>query len=116
MRGMRYKERLFHFELKSLDERRRRGDLIQFHKIFNKFDGINWLHPPKSKVIMAPAAEFRGHPFKVSKTRGLKFAARFNFLNNRIVNDWNHSLDEEIFQARSTNHFKNLIDRRVFKI
>ncbi len=65
------------------------------------------------EVVSLWAAVVRG---EISKTGGMKCAARFNFLSNRIVNDWNHPLDVEMVQVKSTNHFKNLIDRRVFKI
>ncbi|CAF1076571.1 unnamed protein product, partial [Brachionus calyciflorus] len=47
LQNKRYEERLRILGITSLEERRTRGDLIQFFKIENSMNKINWFHPIK---------------------------------------------------------------------
>ncbi len=60
---MKYEERLKVLELQKLEQRRERGDLIQFFKFNNKMDEINWTKPLKkmgATMTTGPAFGLRG--------------------------------------------------------
>jgi hypothetical protein len=118
LKGMRYEERLHHFDFQTLKDRRRRGDLIEFYKIVHKLDGVNWFNPPRetfSRRSDGPASNLRGHSLKFAKVGAVNCNTRDKFFSNRVLDDWN-KLDEETVRSLSTNSFKNSIDSRFFKI
>ncbi len=78
-KGLRYPQRLERFNLQSLEEHRKSGDLIQFQKIVDGLDSLNWYHPPRksgSNAADTPASNLRGHSRKNFKVGGLKSTAR----------------------------------------
>jgi ribonuclease P/MRP protein subunit RPP40 len=112
-KGLRYPERLRLFKLQTLEDRRRRGYLIQFFKIIHKLDGVSSYHPQTqrhSARVEGPAGNLRGHSLMFSKVGNLKCSARINFLSNRVISDWN-GLNELAVRATSVNNLKNQIDK-----
>ncbi len=58
-KGMRYEERLKVFQLQKLEQRREKGDLIQFFKLNKKMDEINWTKPiNKMRATMTTGPAF----------------------------------------------------------
>ena len=106
LRGYSYEERLKKMDLLSLENRRRRGDLIQMLRYFKGYDIINFYRPPE---IMDNERKTRGHNLKIRKqlTTNMK---RYNFFTNRVVNDWN-DLEQDAIDSSTVNQFKNKIDK-----
>ncbi len=74
---MRYSDRLTHFKLRSLKERRKIGDLsfIRDDLIFDGVDRVISFHPLVKTIagtVEAPAAILRGHSNKFMKVGSLK--------------------------------------------
>ena len=109
MRGLDYGQRLKKLKLPSLEFRRLRGDLIECYKILhNIYDPLT-----TNSLLTNSSLTTRAHDFKLVKGRvnGRKFQ---HFFTNRIVNVWNR-LPNEVVNAKSTNSFKNLIDKTLNK-
>ena len=112
IRNLSYEERLKKLDLQSLEERRVRGDLIQYFKLYKGFNRINWFHtlvPQHSLSMDGPAGGIRGGKHRLTK-QVTKLDSRANFLSNRIVNEWN-KLPSEVIEAISINQFKNRLDK-----
>ena len=100
-----YQDRLKRLKLCSMEERVRRGDLIETYKILT------------GKVRLDPAHFFerdqnqrtRGHHLKLKK-KHVNTQARAKFFSNRVVSLWN-DLPEEVVLAETTNCFKSRLDR-----
>ena len=102
-----YEERLKVTGLMTLEDRRKRGDMIEvfkFLKGINKSDSGQWFHITNN-------VRTRGHRLKLVKNRS-KLDIRKNFFSQRVVNDWN-SLPETVVDAESINSFKNRYDKFV---
>ena len=99
--------------LPSLEDRRRRGDLIQMFKLVKNIDLIDLHNPIK---FFNSDGRTRGHNLKilrdiVNKQNNCKFnTIRHNFFTNRVANDWN-DLTQEIIESTNVNQFKNRIDK-----
>jgi hypothetical protein len=64
-----YEERLTSFDLQSIDDRRRRGDLIQIFKLAKGLDDISLYNEPRiaaSISTVGPASAVRGHQLRYS--------------------------------------------------
>ena len=112
--GFSHEERNLKLNLPTLENRRRRGDLIQMFKLAKNIDEIN-LHNPVQYFNVDGRA--RGHTLKihrelVNKQNNCKFnTIRHNFFTNRVANDWN-ILSQEAIDSTSVNQFKNHIDKQ----
>ena len=105
MRNLDYESRLRALRLPSLEFRRVRGDLIEVYKICHKiYDPII----TKSLLTFADS-NTRAHKYKLTKPRFNSKQFQY-FFSNRVVNIWN-GLPQEVVTARSTNMFKNKIDK-----
>ena len=98
-----YENRLEELELPSLLHRRRRGDMIQMHKIVHGLVDVE-------KELFADIQESstQGHSFKLRKTKATKLP-RINAFSNRVIDEWN-GLPAEVVSASTTNLFKARID------
>ena len=101
-----YKNRLEFLGLPSLEFRRFRGDLIETYKI------CNGIYDP-----VTTSSLFDFNTSDKTRTNGLKLTKRAansnqyqNFFTNRVINHWN-KLPTHVVRARSTNIFKNCIDK-----
>ncbi|CAF1106835.1 unnamed protein product [Brachionus calyciflorus] len=104
-----YDSRLKALKLTNLEERRKRGDLIEFFKILSKNVDYDLTNPVKYRPN---AYNLRGHSMRVTKELVKKCKIRDNFLTNRVVNDWN-KLPQEIISAKTVNSFKAKLDVRL---
>jgi hypothetical protein len=106
LKNLPYETRLRKLELTTLEKRRERGDLIQMYKIIN---GLEEVHLTKGPNFVVSDYFTRGNSLKLRRELVKNCTPRFNFLTNRVVENWN-SLPEEIVKARNLNSFKAKID------
>ena len=103
-----YEERLERLGLQSLEDRRKRGDLIETYKTLNGKNDVDvecwfdFVRDRHSRDTRSREADF----LISEKTR---LDVRKHFFKNRVTNDWNN-LPIEIRTAQSTNSFKNYYD------
>ena len=105
LRSKPYEERLLVLNLTTLEDRRKRGDMIETYKIINGHENI------RSEQLFQRAGtgySLRRHSQTLFKKR-FRLDIRKNFFSNRVVNDWN-KLDENTVIASSVNVFKNRYD------
>lgn len=101
-----YEERLKCLGLTTLEERRRRGDLIETFKIMTgreRVDRSQFFKPSDT------GHDCRGHSMKLAVT-GCRTDARKHFFSHRVVQPWN-GLTQHVVDAPSVNAFKNRLDR-----
>jgi len=101
-----YEERLKKCGLQTLEDRRKRGDLIETFKIVKKLDNVS------ESYFWTNALDnysHRGHNRKFRKERA-RLEIRKNFFSQRVVNNWN-KLPQSIINASSINQFKNNLDK-----
>ena len=100
-----YEERLRELKLPSLVHRRRRGDMIQMHKIINDTVDVE-----KALFVNHQESVTRGHNLKLRKTKATKLP-RIHAFSNRVIDDWNE-LPAKAVNAPTTNSFKVELDRQ----
>ena len=101
---MTYEERLCELKLPSPTHQRRLGDMIFTYNILTAKTNMN-----KEDFFVKTHLTTRGHPHKIFKHHANKLLP-INTFSIRIVNDWN-KLPPYIVQAKSTNSFKNELDK-----
>lgn len=105
LRNCPYEDRLKELGLTSLEQRRKRGDLIETYKILNKYYNV----PDLTDIyIKNENRHLRGHTLKL-RVPSTSSNPHKHFLPNRIVNDWN-KLPQSVISAPSVNSFKNRLD------
>jgi len=112
IRNWTYEDRLAVLCLDTLQERRIRGDMIQFFKLSKGINQISWTVPPvpcNSLSQTGPAQGIRGHLRRISGQSSNHCSQRFNFFTNRVVNEWN-GLPREVIEVSTVNQFKNRYD------
>ena len=110
--GSTYEEKLKEVSLISLENRRKRGDLIQVWKILHGHD-----HVDKNKWFSSAYVpeEGRGIQTRQSsdplnlKVPAVKTEIYRNFFSTRCVNMWNE-IPQEVKNAKNLNSFKNKLD------
>ena len=103
MRNLPYRERLRRCKLMTLEERRRRYDLIEMFKIMKGIYKVD-----KTKLFEVNEDSTRGHNMKIRKKYS-RLNLRKNFFTQRIVNDWN-KLPAEAVNQKTVLNFKKKID------
>jgi len=106
LKSLPYEERLDRLGLTTLEQRRRRGDLIETFKIMKsieKIDYRNFFQLADSKY------ELRGHSMKLFVPR-CRLNVRSKFFSQRVLSDWN-GLPQTVIDADTTNSFKNRLDK-----
>ena len=99
-----YPERLKKLQLPTLVFRRKRGDMIEVYKILNKLqDQDTSVHLPRA------IDNRRDNQYKLTKRRANRDIRKFSF-SMRIVDTWN-SLPDDVVCSKSTNQFKNKLDK-----
>ena len=115
LRNLPYEKRLQKLGLTTLEARRERGDAIQYFKIINNFNKVEWYHPnsekPASKLD-GPAKHLRNNKINSKQlyrqiTRSCD--QREYFFSNRIVPLWNE-LPDKVTNAININNFKKEYD------
>ena len=96
------------FGLTDLKTRRLRGDLIQFYKIINKIERVELINGVNFSGG-GQVYNLRRHSKTIRRELVKTCPSRFNFLVNRVVNDWN-GLPENVINAITVNSFKSKLD------
>ena len=116
-KGRTYQEKLAEAGMVTLEERRRRGDLLQAYRVFNGVDDVDpslWFHMEQPREGEVATRHQRGH-LNVKKVEGINQSElRRNFWSQRVIDPWN-GLPNQVKQAESLNVFKNGIDNLLFK-
>jgi len=100
LKKMVYNERLKTLKLWSLDDKRKRGDLIEVYKMSRGLSSVDF-----SKFFtLEKSLRTRGHSWKLKKVR-FSTDLRRHFFGERIITWWN-SLDEDTVSAIILNCFK----------
>ena len=100
--NFKYEDRLIALDLKTLNVRRKRGDLIQLYKFLHGIDKIEI-----NKNFFLVNSNLRGHRFKYYKEVATELS-REHFFFDRIANLWN-SLPNEVVTV-SVDNFKAALD------
>jgi hypothetical protein len=111
-----YEERLKMLGLTTLEDRRKRGDLIQMYKIEHGFNQIDWYHPLGKAPNCdgeAPSSSTRSHK-RIYRQFVKSCPARQNFFSNRTANKWNE-LPNDLINVNTINKFKNKHDEIFYK-
>ncbi len=104
---MPYEERLQRLNLQTLEQRRRRGDLILTYNIINRHVNL----PFDEFFTKAPGRGLRGHQEKLYCTPFHKRRRQAAF-SVRVVNSWN-SLPEVVVQMSTPSTFKKALDQHL---
>ena len=99
LRKLPYEQRLKECNLTTLEERRKRGDLLETHKIMHGLERI-----PEVTFFARGDTLRRGHSLKIYKERS-KREARRNFFSQRVVIPRN-ALPEKVVRSNSMLQFK----------
>ena len=108
-----YESRIKTLKLAILETRRKKGDLIQFCKILNKMDYVNWKNELVEKTRWAetgPAGNMRGEEKSFHKESGKISNIRENFFINRTIALWN-DLPVYVKEAGTPDSFKAGLDK-----
>ena len=108
LRDFSYEERLERLNLPTLEERRKRGDMIMLYKCTTGKEKIDM-----DDYITYGKSTSRGHSKKLYKKRGDKDVRKFSF-PNRAIDQWN-ALPNEIVCANAIHKFKDMYDKNVIK-
>jgi transcriptional regulator of acetoin/glycerol metabolism len=105
-----YEERLKILGLTSLYERRRRGDMIELHKIINGETNVQRSLLFKSVHKNSQAHHTRGNTNQNLFKHHVNLEIRKNFFTQRVINNWNN-LPLSLKNATSTLDFKKNYDK-----
>ncbi len=117
IKTLHYKQRLSAIGISSLRDRRLRGDLIQFFKIYKGLNIVNWVNPISTRPALrsnGPAVNVRGAYHRIERQLIKNCEPRENFLSNRVVPFWNE-LPDTVINSNSTIIFKNKLDAFLIK-
>ena len=104
LKNMSYEERLEKLGLTSLEERRKRGDMIETYKILTGKENVD-----KNKYFKPARFIGRSHSKKLAKSH-TKLEIRKNYFTQRVINDWNNLTEDEV-SAKKTGDFKKKYDK-----
>ena len=112
LKNLSYEDRLKKLNLTTLEERRTRGDLIQFFKFHSNINTINWHQEPTIDVSNRPRRHSNLN--RLVRPPPATCPQRENFFTYRVASHWN-SLPQKIIQSGNVNQFKNRLDRHQRK-
>ena len=100
----------------TLEERRRRGDLIQAYRILRQVDDVDpgiWFNSVQARDGATATRQTRGF-MNVERGERNPKEIRKNFWSLRVIDPWNN-LPDLVKQADSLDAFKNGIDNLRLK-
>ena len=109
-----YEARLKELGLTTLEERRKRGDMITMYRIMtgkDKVDPATWFTMAPTRDGAASTRQTRGW-LNVEKPARAKQDVRRNQFSQRVVDGWN-TLPDWVKKANSVNSFKNYLDKHL---
>ena len=110
LKGGSYKEKLAEMQMSTLEDRRKRGDLIQMFRVMSGRDRVDtstWFKPVVARQGALTTRLVSGY-LNVERTQG-RTEMRRNFWSVRVVDTWN-SLPDTVKASPSVDTFKNSID------
>ena len=110
LRGKSYSERLIELEMDTLEERRKRGDLVQAYRVISGKDNVSpatWFQFCQPREEEVSTRQTTGH-LNVGPKHP-KGEIRKNFWSVRVTEPWN-SLPNLVKSAETVNCFKNALD------
>ena len=99
--------------LTTLETRRKRADLIQFFKILNWIDQVEWTNKLEKTLqgnVNGPAASNLRKKGTCFHRKSAKTCTRDTFFLNRVIPLWN-PLPQHIKEAATLNSFKARLDK-----
>ena len=117
LKNLSYTERLRALNLTTLRDRRTRGDLIQYFKIYKEINIVKWCNDsniPSSLYSDGPASRIRGERHRLSRQFTKNCDQREHFFVNRVIPSWNE-LPEHVIASTTVNTFKNRLDSHILK-
>ena len=106
-----YRDKLLEAGLTTLEERRKRGDLIYMYRIMTGKDDVHhstWFQKMSDREGGANTRAAAGY-LNVLPPDNCNNDTRRNFFSQRVVDSWN-SLPDRVKQAETVNQFKNSLD------
>ena len=106
-----YEEMLAILGLRTLEDRRLRGDLIEAYKILTGKSDVQyqtWFQLAKDEVGTVGTRAKTGH-LNLSQPPKASSDVRKNFFSHRVVSHWNQ-LPDHVKLVQKTNDFKNAYD------
>ena len=116
-KGRTYEEKLAEAGMVTLEERRRRGDLVQAFRVFNGVDNVDpdiWFTTVEAREGATATRQARGY-MNVTRADGRSLDIRRNFWSQRVTGPWNN-LPNEVKEAKTLNNFKNGLDNYNTKV
>ena len=113
LKNLSYADRLKKLGLTTLEERRIRGDMIQYYKCLNGYNTVDWFCPNmtvSTSSLLGPAGGIRGNKPRLNRQFIRNFPQREHFFTNRIVPYWN-DLPTRVIASKSINSFKSNYDK-----
>ena len=110
LKGRTYQERLSELNMVTLEERRKRGDLVEMYKTItgkNDVNLTNWFELAHSREGATSTRSISG-ALNVVRNEG-RNEIRKNFWSVRVCDPWN-SLPDLVKLQPTTNSFKNALD------
>ena len=110
LKGRTYQEKLAELSMVTLEERRKRGDLVQMFRTVSGKDKVNpawWFRPATVREGAASTRQTSG-ALNVERNEG-RTEIRKNFWSVRVCDEWN-SLPDLVKTQPSVNSFKNALD------
>lgn len=104
-----YESKLKELKIMSLEERRKRCDMIQVYKILHGIDNVDETTWFKRMSACSRNTRLAADPFNL-KIRQFKSDLYKNFFSNRVIEHWNR-LPSNIKCSKSLYQFKKLYDR-----
>ena len=109
-----YEERLANLGMRTLGDRRMRGDLIETYKILTGKSDVKyqtWFQLARDEVGTVDTRAKTGH-LNLSRPPNATSDVRKNFFSQRVVPHWNQ-LPDHVKMVQKTNDFKNAYDRHI---
>jgi len=100
-----YEKRLQYLGLTTLNQRRKRGDMIEVYKLLT---GKERIDSGQFFQLASTSHGLRGHSLKLATKRS-RLEIRRSFFSNRVIRDWN-ALPQSAIDATTVNAFKNQLD------
>ena len=111
LKNMSYDDRLKTLGLTTLEERRKRGDLICMFKITKGYESICWENSQVQSDRASRKQNLKRESFSSKRSNDFcrEVSVRHNFFINRVIPDWNN-MPSKIVSAPSINSFKARLD------
>ena len=106
LNNLSYDERLKVCNLPRLEDRRKRGDLIETFKIMKGFEKV-----PKERFFQRGSNQCRGHSEKLFKERP-NSRQRQKIFSQRVISEWN-ALPQRVVDSKTIDQFKNRLDEHL---